>query len=458
MRSLTVKLTLAFLLVGLTGSMVISAMTWWQTRSEFNRFIVTREQQGLVDNLVDYFQINGSWQGVDAVLVPGPERLPLVIGDPHDNRRAWIGPSLIGADQTIIYSPLQEQLGRKVSNRELELAIPLTINGETTGWLLLAPAPRDWIPNSPEALFFRNINRAALVSALAAATLALILGGALAYTMTRSLRELTEATLEIAKGKLGKQVAVRSKDEIGELAASFNKMSRDLAQATEARRRMTADVAHDLRSPLSVISGYAEALSDGKLPGTPEIYGILHQETRHLSRLIEDLRTLSLADAGELQLYRQSAAPQAILDWVLARQTLIAKQKGISLVSTVDPGLPTISVDMERMVQVFDNLIANALRYTPIGGEILLSARQAEGVVLLKVQDNGSGISPEDLPHVFDRFYRADKSRQQNGETGLGLAIARSIIEAHGGTITVESSPGKETTFTIRLLPEVDHS
>jgi signal transduction histidine kinase len=286
----------------------------------------------------------------------------------------------------------------------------------------------------------------------------LVLGGALAYRMTRSLRELTEATVEIAEGNLGKQVTVRSMDEIGELAASFNKMSHDLAQATEARRRMTADIAHDLRSPLSVISGYAEALSDGKLPGTPEIYGILHQETRHLSRLIDDLRTLSLADAGELQLYKQSVAPQAILDWVSARQALIAQQKGISLRVTVEPDLPAISIDMERMVQVLDNLIANAIRYTPSGGEIFLSARQLEDAVLLQVQDSGSGISPEDLPHVFDRFYRADKSRQQNGETGLGLAIARSIVEAHGGKLTVESTPGKETTFTIRLLPESDHS
>lgn len=458
MRSLTVKLTLAFLLVGLTGSMVIAAMTWWQTRSEFNRFIVFREQQGLVDNLVNYFQINRSWQGVDSILVSGPDRVPLMMGDPHDNLPGWIGPSLIGADQTIIYSPIEEQLGRKVSRRELELAIPLTVDGETTGWLLLVRPPRDWIPNSPEALFLRNIKRAALISALGAAILALVLGGALAYRMTRSLRELTEATVEIAEGNLGKQVTVRSMDEIGELAASFNKMSHDLAQATEARRRMTADIAHDLRSPLSVISGYAEALSDGKLPGTPEIYGILHQETRHLSRLIDDLRTLSLADAGELQLYKQSVAPQAILDWVSARQALIAQQKGISLRVTVEPDLPAISIDMERMVQVLDNLIANAIRYTPSGGEIFLSARQLEDAVLLQVQDSGSGISPEDLPHVFDRFYRADKSRQQNGETGLGLAIARSIVEAHGGKLTVESTPGKETTFTIRLLPESDHS
>ena len=379
MRSLTFKLTLAFLLVGLTGSILITVIIRWQTRNAFNQFILNREQQILVNNLVQYFRANGSWDGVDASLQTFPEFLPRIYDNPRDIRHGWMRFSLVGSDQIVVFSVVPDEVGRRVSSRELELAIPLPVEGKTSGWLLLAPGPREWIPNSPEALFLRNVNRASLISALAAATLALILGGALAFTMTRSLRELTEATVEIAKGKLGMQVKVRSQDEIGELASSFNKMSRDLAQATEVRRRMTADIAHDLRSPLSVISGYAEALSDGKLPGTPEIYGILHQETRHLSRLIDDLRTLSLADAGELPLYIQTVAPQSVVDWVAARQTILAQQNDVSLRIQTDPDLPGINIDMERMAQVLDNLIVNALRYTPAGGEIVLSARQMEG-------------------------------------------------------------------------------
>ena len=221
--------------------------------------------------------------------------------------------------------------GKRISNRELSRGVALQVDGETAGWLLPPPAPRQWIANSPEELFLRNINRATLVSALVAALLALALGGFLAFTMTRSLRELTEATVEIARGKLGMQVKVRSQDELGELATSFNKMSLDLEQATRARRQMTADIAHDLRSPLSVISGYAEALSDGKLPGTPEVYDILHQETRQLSRLVEDLRLLSLADAGELQLILQPCDPQALLERVAARHAVAAQQHGVTL-------------------------------------------------------------------------------------------------------------------------------
>lgn len=298
----------------------------------------------------------------------------------------------------------------------------------------------------------KNINRATFISALIAAVLALILGSVLAFTLTRPLRELTEATHEISQGKFGLQVKVRSQDEMGELATSFNQMSLDLQQATQARQQMTADIAHDLRSPLSVLTGYTEALSDGKLSGTPEIFEILHQETKHLGRLVDDLRTLSLADAGELSLIVQQIQPQTILERLAARHAVTAQQKRITIRVESDPGLPAVSVDVERMAQVFDNLILNAFRYTPQGGEITLVAGRNTQGVYFQMRDNGSGISPQDLPHIFDRFYRGDKARQPSGESGLGLAIARSIVEAHRGKLTVASTPGQGTVFTIQLM------
>jgi signal transduction histidine kinase len=228
-------------------------------------------------------------------------------------------------------------------------------------------------------------------------------------------------------------------------------MSLDLERATQARRQMTADIAHDLRSPLSVISGYSEALSDGKLPGTPETYNILYQETKHLSHLVEDLRLLSLADAGELSLILQPIDPRQILERVAARHAVKAQQKGISLRVEAVQDLPAVSMDGERISQVLDNLILNAFRYTPRGGEIILAAKPLNGAIQLQVRDNGGGIAPEDLPYIFDRFYRGDRSRQENGESGLGLAIAKSIVEAHGGMIAVESTPGQGTVFNITL-------
>jgi two-component system, OmpR family, sensor histidine kinase BaeS len=247
-------------------------------------------------------------------------------------------------------------------------------------------------------------------------------------------------------------VTVRSSDELGALAASFNQMSADLAHASTLRRQMTADIAHDLRTPLSVILGYTEALRDGKLPPEQDIFDTLHIEAQHLQHLINDLRTLSLADAGELPLTRQIIEPQALVERAAATYRIQAQAQGITLETYCAPSAPRIDVDVERMAQVLGNLLSNALRWTPTGGTVFVRADAAKGGVRLKVTDTGAGIAAEDLPHIFERFYRADAARRRNeGSSGLGLAIAKGIVEAHGGTISAASEPGNGTTFTITL-------
>lgn len=452
-RSLAIKLTLAFLLVGLTGSILVAVITQSRTKAAFNNFIVDQEQQALVDNLLLYYQTYGTWAGVDNVIFLMQPRMMIQAGGGHATMAGGSPFTLVGPDQVVIYSNQPDQIGKTVSKGVLNNAILLQSNKQDIGWLLLSPISRNFLGNTPEASFLRNVNSATIVSALIAVVLALTLGGFLAYTMTRSLHELKEATVDIAKGKFGRQVKVRSKDEIGMLAVAFNQMSAALDRATKARRQMTADIAHDLRSPLSVITGYAEALNDKKLPGNQEVYNILLQEARHLDRLVDDLRLLSLADTGELPLVLQPTQPKALLERVVSRHIVASRQRQVELVVRLGEDCPQVNVDVERMSQVLDNLIVNAFRYTPQGGKVTMEAVATHGEVLMRVKDTGSGISPEDLPHIFDRFYRGDKSRPHNGESGLGLAIAKSIVEAHGGEIHAASKPGEGAEFTITLKP-----
>ncbi len=451
MRSIVVKLALAFLLVGLLGSALVAILVQQNTRTAFNQFIQDQGQQNLASSLEAYYQEHGSWQGVADEFPNQPQGGP-PNGPGGGNGHVGIPNfTLVGADRNVILGDQPSQVGKPLQGADYGKAIVLKVNAATVGYLVPDPASGPFQANTPESNFLQRVNQATLLSAMIAAGLALLIGGLLAYTLTRSIQELKEATQDIARGNLGRQVVIRSKEELGDLAASFNKMSADLAQATQARRQMTADIAHDLRTPLSVLAGYTEALSDGKLPGNAEVYGILYKETLYLRRLIDDLRVLSLADAGELSLNLQPVQPRSLLQNAAARHAVAAAQKGISL--TVEPGaeLPLVEADFERMAQVFDNLIGNALRHTPQGGEIILSGAESGGEVLLKVRDNGSGISAEDLPNIFNRFYRGDKARAQDGESGLGLAITRSIVEIHHGSIAAESRPGEGAVFTICL-------
>lgn len=445
MRSLSLKLTLAFLVVGVIGIALVTLVVRLQTQREFDQFVLDKYQADLVEELQNYYQINGSWDNIQAILVRAP-----------DNRHMgpnWAPVTLLNADRIVVYGGIRHQTGEEVPKRVGDQSVAIEIDGETVGWVLFENF-RDYNPNppeSPESIFLKNMNRAILYGASGAVGLALLLAALLGRTIARPVQELTEATHIIAQGELGHQVPVRTQDEIGRLAESFNQMSADLAESVQHRRQMTADIAHDLRTPLSVIMGYTESLSDGKFKGAPDIYRIMHKETQHLSRLIEDLRTLSLADAGELPLTRRLVAPYELLERIAEAYQIQAQQKRIALTVNAAADLPLIDVDPDRMVQVLGNLVSNAFRFTPEGGEIGLTAVANAQTIHLRVQDSGSGIPPEDLPHIFNRFYKGDESRQHDGESGLGLAIARSIVEAHGGQITVDSAPGSGSVFTVTI-------
>lgn len=446
LRSLTLKLTLAFLMIGLTGSLLVSFFVGLGTQRAFNQFVNDRNQPTITSDLAQHYQRNGSWDGVTDILA----RDEAGAAGPN----GWRGPPpvLVDADGAVIIGNDRYPTGLQVPPNTLDRARPITVNFQVVGWLIAPFEGERSRPGSPEANFYNRVTQATTYSAVGATAIALLLGIVLARTLTHPVRELTAATQAVAKGGLGEQVRVRSQDELGILADSFNQMSKDLAHASTLRRQMTADIAHDLRTPLSVILGYTEALRDGKLPCDQEIFDTLHTEAQHLQHLIDDLRTLSLADADELPLTRQPVAPQALLERTAAAYKTHAQAREIALEVRAAASVPEIEVDPERMTQVLGNLLSNALRFTPARGTITVRAEADNNLVRLIVQDTGSGIAPDDLPHIFERFYRADPARQQgNGSSGLGLAIAKGIVEAHGGTITVQSTAGQGTAFTVTL-------
>jgi signal transduction histidine kinase len=463
-RSLTFKLILAFLIVSLAGAGLSALLARWANGRAFDSLVLDQAQAAFISEISTYYEATGAWQGVARVIQqrhPAPGRPPGRVqaggrGAPPGEAEfvaSSISFVLLDQNRDVVVPAGLYRLGMHVPAGRRATETAVQIGGQTVGAVFATGQPLALDPG--QALYVARTDQALLYAALIGIAIALVLGGLLARTLVRPLVELTAASRALARGELGQQVAIRSSDELGELAASFNQMSAGLAQASELRRQMTADIAHELRSPLTVITGYLEGLRDGVLKPSPDRFEVMYGEAQQLERLVEDLRTLSLADAGELPLNRQSVPAGSLLEQVAAAFAHRAELAGIALV--VDPSATGAGVDLlvdpERMLQVLANLTGNALRYSRAGGRITLAALREPGAVLLKVQDTGEGIPPEVLPHIFDRFYRGDPARSaRGGESGLGLAIARSIVEAHGGAVSASSAgSGLGSTFTVRL-------
>ena len=301
-----------------------------------------------------------------------------------------------------------------------------------------------------------RVNRAVVIGGLVALIAALAIGFAVFRGITRPVEQLTAAAQTLSHGDLAARVdmheSLLGEDELSDLGAAFNAMADNLQQSEQQRRDMTADIAHELRTPLTGSRGNLEAMIDGVYPLDAEHLHLALNQVNLLSRLIEDLRTLALAEAGQLPLVKRPTDLGQLLGSILTSFEAEAAAHQVALRSEIEPGLPKVEVDPDRIQQTIAILISNALHYTPAGGSITVAGQQADGRVQIEVADTGAGIAPEDLPHVFERFYRADKSRSRAaGGSGLGLAIAKGIVVAHGGTINVASEPGQGTRMAIRL-------
>jgi signal transduction histidine kinase len=440
-RSILIKLILAFWVMSISGIVIIALLAGRVSSQEFNRFANDAQYQDLIDNLAKYYGEHGSFSGGGYLLdeaqqkaQSGQSREFLVI-DPKGN---------------ILLSLVDKLPPGRPSPDLTNFGFPIVVKNEVVARLIPMRPPRSLTDLAAENI--RRINSNLLLGGIAVTVLSLLFGWLMARNIIRPLRELNAATQSIAQGDLEKQVAITTKDEIGTLAASFNAMTASLKRSRDLRRQMTADIAHVLRNPLSIILGNAEALSEGVLPATPETLDIIYDEARHLSRLVDDLRTLSLSESGELFLQRTMAAPAEILERSASAYAVRAADRGVTIQVGSAPDLPLVNVDVERIGQVLANLLDNSLKHTPSGGSIKLSAAASQGAVEISVQDSGSGISPDDLPYVFDRFYRGKQtSNRVKDGSGLGLAISRALVELHGGQISVESGVGQGTTISMRL-------
>ena len=425
--------------------------------------------QALAPIFEDYYQRVGSWQGAERLvhslsLLPTPDGygaqgisrgVIAVRGLSADSEQARPSPErvvLAEPDGQVVADSSDALVGRWFSREDLRRGIPLNVNGQVRGYLLVDPLQDGRY--TPEGELLSNLNRALLLATLLASGTALLLALLLSRGLTSPLRALATAAADRAAGKHGLSVPTTSGDEIGALTSSFNAMAKALEQREALRRQLIADIAHELCTPLAVIRGNLEALLYGIYRPTPETIAPIHEEAVFLTRLVDDLRDLAIAEAGQLPLHVSQVNLLELVRGVFLGFAAQADERGIELELVLPASdLPAVEVDADRIRQVLNNLLNNALRYTPQRGHVQVALQPSTANwVEVRISDNGPGISPEDLPHVFERFYRGDRVQtREDSSVGLGLAIAKQWVEAHGGRIWAESAPGQGATFSFTL-------
>ena len=307
-------------------------------------------------------------------------------------------------------------------------------------------------PDAQSLTFLNDVRDAAQTAVIAAVVVSLVLGTIIFWQITRPLSQMRRASQALAAGEAGVRIPVRSQDELGKVAEAFNQMASKITEQEQLRRQMVADVAHELRTPLTVMQANLEAMLDGLLEPNPTELQELNDEVHRLSRLIDDLRLLSLADSGQLSLALQKVDVRELTATVVARLAPLAESSGVKLVNDAPAQPLFVQADADRIQQALTNLVANGIRHTPEGGRVRVTAVREQSIIHLSVIDSGPGILPEDLPNVFDRFWRGDKSRSRHsGGSGLGLAIVKQIVELHQGRVSVLSPSGSGAVFTISL-------
>ena len=443
---LTLKLSLIVALAVALSTALIAVTVHWSASRGFEQYLTletSMRTDALRSLLEEHYAQEGHWREVEPLF---RRQAPRQHGMMHDDMAPGTT-SLLLVDATgeVRYDPGGSHMGHSLPRGALRSGLPLAVRGQTVGYLVTQVGAQ-------ESAFYQRL----LATIFTAGALSSLLAIGVGLVSTRSallpLKDLEQATEQIAGGDLAARVDVQADDEVGALARRFNRMAADLEHQDDLRRRMMNDIAHELRTPLTVMQGALEALHDGVFPLEVENIRPVYEQTLLLKRLVDDMRDLALAEAGQMTLDRAPINVDALIRRVADRFRAQAQGRGVVLAVETAPSLPEIYADAQRMEQVLGNLLSNALRHTPTGGSVTVMAEPQSARLGISVQDTGEGIRPEDQPHLFERFYRADKNRHRaDGHSGLGLAIARELVRTHGGDMSATSVPGQGTTISMHL-------
>jgi len=441
-NSLRIKLLASFFLVVAIAVGTIAYIATNSATSQFDRY-VSKDQaeryQRLALTFTNYYRYSGSWEDVPSLMEKVSEMYSerVVLTDPDG----------------FVISDTELQLEeRQLTDSWSSKKITLRLNDFVIGKIFIKTQERSPL----EKTFLQSVNKSVITAAIIAGVTGIILALLFSRNIVKPVRDLTRATRKMQKGDLDQRVEISTSDEIGTLSKAFNSLANRLKEQKRLREEMVSDVAHELRNPLSNIQGYIEGIKEGMIEPNKEVLNSLHHQSLLLNRLINDLRDVNKAKAGKLRLKKQEIVLEDVVTNAVKSIETRANQTGVTL-NTHLPGDTLVDADPERISQVVRNLLDNSLTHTSDSGRITTSVRSSDSQAVVNVVDTGVGIPENDLSHIFDRFYRVDKSRSRHtGGTGLGLTIAKEIIEAHEGTISVDSKQGAGTVFTV-TLPTIDN-
>lgn len=444
-RSFATRLAAAFAGVGIAAAALTAILVNLAFGSRFTSYLEEQQQarqEQLVAALADSYERVGEWDAQDLTSV---ESLALMDGGTL---------RLLDADGLEVWNPTAGAGGRMAAMHRQMMGsgplgpperLPIVVNGVSVGTAVVRVPELGGLPQ--DVSFRSSVNRLLLFGGIAAGLAALALGVVLARRATAPARELTRAAGDLAAGDRSRRVPPGAPDEFGEMATAFNSMAEAVEEEDRLRRDFASEVAHELRTPLTILRTQIEGMQDRVLEPTSPGLASLHEETLRLTRLVADLETLASADAAGFSLERRPVALRGLLEAVAREFAGPFEGEDVRLVTDLHD--VSAHVDATRVHQIVSNLLSNALKFTPAGGEVLLELRSEDDDAVIRVRDTGPGIPSDELPHVFDRFFRGREVRA--GGSGIGLTVARELARAHGGDVVAAGEPGHGTTFAVRL-------